>query len=179
MNKTQTKAQELIAKYSLQDNEEFVTDLMALLTTGKGTGSTRPASSMFNDEEYKYCRFTGKYWLSEYFVYQNAQMKKDNKDKGYTTIGLMLWNKGQKSKKEALLKLGVLQSFIIDNIGTKDKDIKKNVESKIAELPALKSIVECAELNNGEYLVANFLAELKEEQVLNYEKNAFNKEDLV
>ena len=107
MTKLQTwnAAQAIIADLGLTKKNESaaITAFEALLAPKKG-GGTRPEPIERDGELYYYCRYTGLYFTSGNMVYQNDTAKAAGKDKGYSNLGISLWNKGQKYLKDLKMK---------------------------------------------------------------------------
>ena len=80
--------------------DEAIKRFEALLAPKKSGGGSRPEPIDVDGEIYQYCRFTGLYFPTSELVYQNDEMRATLKDKGYSNIGISLWNKGQKYLKD-------------------------------------------------------------------------------
>ena len=105
MTKTEkwTKVQEIAKEHKI--NKKAMEALAELLEPKKGGGHSDRIIQIIDGEEYRNCRFTGKLWSLDDLVYQNDEMKGLKKDKGYSKIGISLWNKGQKYVKDLKNKL--------------------------------------------------------------------------
>jgi len=130
MTKTEqwTKVQEIAKKHKF--NEKVMKSLAELLEPKKGGGHSDRIVQIIDGEEYRNCRFTGKLWSLDDLVYQNDEMRKKKKDKGYSKIGISLWNKGQKHIK-------TLQNKLTEEILKDDPDLE-TVESLKNEIKEIK-----------------------------------------
>ena len=80
-------------------DEQVMRSLSELLEPKRGGGHSSRIIKTIEGEEYRNCRFTGKLWKLDDLIYQNDEMRAAKKDKGYSKIGIPLWNKGQKHIK--------------------------------------------------------------------------------
>ena len=123
-------------------SNEAINALSELLEPKRGGGHSNRIIKTFDDITYKNCRFTGRLWPESELVYQNDQARENGKDKGYSKIGISLWNKGQKYIK-----------------GLKDKmtEIILSEEPDMNELASLKDELQDIEAknlgNNSEWLL--------------------------
>ena len=106
MNKRETweQAQKILADLGLSKaklNESLI-QFEKLLAPKKG--STKIPPKVIDGVEYYYCRFTGLYYPSSEMIYQNDEKRAAGEHKGYSRIGISLWNKGQKYLKEIKFK---------------------------------------------------------------------------
>ncbi len=92
-NELWTKVQTIGEHYDLSD--EVMKELGELLKP-KTRGSNRPEPKYIGDEPYFYCRYTGTYWPVDDMIYQNDEKKSKLQDKGYSKLGISLWNRGRK-----------------------------------------------------------------------------------
>jgi len=151
------KAQEILASLGLSKakNEAAMVAFRDLLEPKKSGGS-RPEPIILNDETFYFCRFTNRYWKSEAMVYQNDEHRAAMKDKGYSAIGISLWNKGQKYLKD--LKI---QSVEI----AYGEDQSDEARAKGMELhQQAQKLTTDNSMNSAIYLVENFITD--EQKVL-------------
>ena len=81
-----------------------------------------------NGVEYKSCRFTGRLWKPEDLVYQNKDYEVKGKDKGYSKVGISLWNKGRRYIKE--LEAKVLDKLLSGEDATSEAEELKEIKEK-------------------------------------------------
>ncbi len=107
MTKLQTwnAAQAIITDLGLSKKvaAEAINKFEALLAPKK-SGGNRPEPIVRDEIVYYFCRFTGLYFPSSEMVYQNDETRAELKDKGYSNIGISIWNKGQKHLKDLKMK---------------------------------------------------------------------------
>ena len=97
MTKAQVWAEALGLLNKNEASEEFIKDMAELLKPKSGGGNTRPANRVDADgRTLYYCRYTNAFYKSDDMVYQNPAKLEERKDKGYSKIGISIWNKGQK-----------------------------------------------------------------------------------
>jgi len=134
MTKTQTWAnvQKLLNGYEFEGRDALLSDLSKLLEPKKGGSNSRPANIIKDDRTYYYCRYSDAHYLSDDMIYQNDAKRDERKDKGYSKIGISLWNKGQKYIKDTKEALFVL--MMNEDERPMDEDFKEEME-------ALKKIV--------------------------------------
>lgn len=131
LNKSQIweRVEAIFAEYEI--GEEAQKDLAELLKPkGKGSSSNRIIKTI-DDTEYRNCRFTGRLWKLEDLVYQNDEKRSESKDKGYSNVGISLWNKGQKKIKD-------IKNDLTDEIMKDEPDLDK-VTSLKGELKEIES----------------------------------------
>jgi len=108
MNKLQTwnAAKEIIESLNLdiELNKTAMLKFEGLLAPKKSGGGSRPEPLLVDGVNYYYCRFTNLYFPSSQMIYQNDETRAALKDKGYSNIGISLWNKGQKFLKDMKMK---------------------------------------------------------------------------
>ncbi len=122
-----------------------------LLAPKKGGTTARPEPLTVDGELYQYCRFTGLYLKASEMVFQNAEQRALGKDKGYSNIGISLWNKGQKYLKE-------LKAKSVEIAYGDDQSDKKRAEGMKLHREAVKLEKENA-MNSSAYLMEHFLTE--------------------
>ena len=110
MNKAQlwAKVQEAIEATefkSKKSKEEFYSHMAELLEPKRGGGASTRTIKEVDGTIYKSCRLTGRLWPESELVYQNEKAKEEGKDKGYSKVGISLWNKGQKFIRDLETKL--------------------------------------------------------------------------
>ena len=105
MKKSEVWAKVLEIKKEHKINEKAFQALAEILEPKKSGGGSSRIIEVINGLEYRACRFTGQLWPLDELVYQNDEMKELKKDKGYSKIGISLWNKGQKYIKDLKNKL--------------------------------------------------------------------------
>ncbi len=152
MTKTQTwsAAQAIITDLGLSAKATTIAmDKFEALLAPKKSGGSRPEPITRDNILYYFCRFTGLYFPSEEMVYQNDETRAALKDKGYSNIGISIWNKGQKYLKD--LKLQSVEIAYGDDQSdeARDKGMKLHQEAKTLE--AANS------MNDATYLMEHFL----------------------
>ena len=98
---------------------------------------------------YYHCRYTNLFFPSSEMIYQNEENRTNLKDKGYSNIGISLWNKGQKYIKDLQIK-----SIEIAYGEDRSEDALEEGMKLHKEAEALKS---GNSLNHHEYLMEHFL----------------------
>jgi len=154
MTKIQTwnKAQAIIKELELtEEDEKIAIEAFGLLLAPKKGGGTRPEPKEHNGEKYYYCRYTTLYFPTSEMVYQNEESRTDLKDKGYSNIGISLWNKGQKYLKD-------LQKRSIEIAYGKDQKDATRAKGLALHQEAV-ALIEANSMNDGKYLLENFLTE--------------------
>jgi len=151
MNKSDTwnATLEIIRTHDL--SKEIELELEALLAPKKGGGGTARELFTIDGNDYKYCRFTGTLSLLGDLVYQNDEKKAAKQDKGYSTIGISLWSKGQKHIKE--LKDKLTEQILSDEPDT----------GIIGEIKAELKDIAADNLGNDYTWLRQFLTEEQEE----------------
>ena len=111
---------------SKKAKEEFYSHIASLLEPKKGGHSSRIVKEI-DGITYKNCRFTNRLWPTDELIYQNDEYKAQEKDKGYSKVGISLWNKGQKHIKEleASLTEAVLNGEDPTSFAQELKEIKE------------------------------------------------------
>lgn len=79
--------------------------------------------------DYKFCRFTGFYWPTDKMIYQNDEQRSLGRDKGYSQVGIAMWNKGQNYIKNLTNKL-------LDAVTTGDTESQQKVLIEIKDIKA-------------------------------------------
>ena len=152
MTKLQTwnKAQQIITELGLtKKNEKIALEAFELLLAPKKGGGSRPEPKQHNGEAHYYCRFTTLYFPTSEMVYQNDEARTNLKDKGYSNIGISLWNKGQKYLKD-------LQKRSIDIAYGKDQ-IDETRAKGMALHQEAQALIDANSMNDGKYLLEHFL----------------------
>jgi len=154
MNKKQTweNAQEILESLGLSKakNEEALKLFGALLApkVGGGGKGSRPLPKMIDGEAHYYCRYTAQYYPSSEMIYQNDDKRAKLEDKGYSKLGISLWNKGQKYLKN-------LKTKSVE-IAFDDEATEEEMKEGIRMHKEAKHLAEHNLMNNAEYLVENF-----------------------
>jgi hypothetical protein len=119
---------------SKKAKEEFYSRIATLLEPKKGGHSSRIIKEI-DGIKYKTCRFTNRLWPTDELVYQNDNAKEEGKDKGYSKVGISLWNKGRKHIKnlEAKLTEAVLEGEDPTEFAQELKEIKEKNLGNSAE----------------------------------------------
>lgn len=89
-----TKVSEIAANHNL--SEVVIKELAEILEPKKGGGGSSRIIKEIDGIIYKNCRFTGRLWPESELIYQNDEKREAGQDKGYSKVGISLWNKGQK-----------------------------------------------------------------------------------
>lgn len=147
MNKTQVWAEVLNISKEYDLSKEAVAALSNLLEPKKGSSSSARIIKMIDGKEYRNCRFTNQLWALDDLIYQNDEKREAKKDKGYSKIGISIWNKGQKYIKD-------LKDNLMDL--TLNEEVDLETLAKLKE--KLRDIKEKNLGNNPEWLV-QFLSE--------------------
>ena len=122
-----------------------------LLAPKKGGGTSRPEPINKDGELYHYCRFTGLYFPTSELVYQNDEQRSLGKDKGYSNIGISIWNKGQKYLKD--LKMKSVEIAYGDDQSDEARAKGMELHKEAVELEKANS------MNDYNYLMEHFLTE--------------------
>ncbi len=122
-----------------------------VLLAPKKSGGNRPEPIDHNGEIHYYCRFTGLYFPKSEMVYQNDETREANKDKGYSNIGISIWNKGQKFLKDLQIK-SVEIAYGDDQ---SDEALLKGREYHVEA----KKLKDANSMNNSIYLMEHFLTD--------------------
>ena len=154
MTKTQiwSAVQAIITELGL--SKKATTEAMnrfEVLLAPKKAGGNRPEPIDLDGTLYYFCRFTGLYFPSTEMVYQNDEARAELKDKGYSNIGISIWNKGQKYLKD--LKMKSVEIAYGD-------DQSDEARSRVMELHNEAKTLEAANsMNNSIYLMEHFLTD--------------------
>jgi anti-sigma28 factor (negative regulator of flagellin synthesis) len=140
------RVEEIIEDYSL--NKEVAEKLANLLEPR--TKSSNRIIKTIDGTVYKNCRFTGRLWPADELIYQNDQMRAEDKDKGYSKVGISIWSKGQKHIKE--LKNDLTTEILSD---TPDS-------AKVEELKTELKEIETGNLGNDYNWLLQFMTEEQE-----------------
>jgi len=167
MTKTQTwnEAQTILKDLGLYSNETVLNRFRDLLEPKKSGGTTKRSAIIHNDEPHYYCRFTGEYFPKAEMVYQNDEKREKNEDKGYSNIGISLWNKGQKDIKDIMklateINFGIITELEID--GEDGVEVLHNDELKAWAMKSYQDLEANKKENNFnkfEYLMAEYLTD--------------------
>ena len=114
-------------------SEAAINELSKLLEPKRGGGHSNRIIKDIDGTTYKNCRFTDRLWPESELIYQNDEMREQKKDKGYSKVGISLWNKGQKH---------------IKNIKEEMTNIILADEPDMDKLAALKDELKSIEKNN-------------------------------
>ena len=121
------------------------------LLAPKKAGGNRPEPINQDGTLFYFCRFTGLYFPSSEMVYQNDETRAALKDKGYSNIGISLWNKGQKYLKD--LKMKSVEIAYGDDQSDEARSRGMELHNEAKTLEAANS------MNNSIYLMENFLTD--------------------
>ena len=135
------KVLELMESHSIE-NAEFKKELAQLLEPKKGGGASNRITVEKDGITYKSCRLTDRLWPESELIYQNDKMREVGKDKGYSKVGISLWNKGQKYIQN-------LKNDLTNEIMANKPDKKKLEEMK----KELKEIESKKSGNNPEWIL--------------------------
>ncbi len=154
MTKTQTwsAAQAIITELGL--SKKATTEAMnrfEVLLAPKKAGGNRPEPIDLDGTLYYFCRFTGLYFPSTEMVYQNDETRAELKDKGYSNIGISIWNKGQKYLKD--LKMKSVEIAYGDDQSDEARSRGMELHNEAKTLEAANS------MNNAIYLMEHFLTD--------------------
>ena len=109
-NKTQiwNEVKELLIEEKKGPNSKLYKELQSLLEPKtKGASLSNPPKEI-DGELHFHCRYTDEWFPKSETIFQNDEKRDANKSKGYSKLGISLWNKGQKmmkAKKEELFDL--------------------------------------------------------------------------
>ena len=120
-----------------------------LLLAPKKAGGNRPDPIDKDGILHYYCRFTGMYFPSSEMVYQNDEHRANLKDKGYSNIGISLWNKGQKYLKDLKMKSVEIAYGDDQSDEARNRGMELHKEAKELE--------RCNSMNDYVYLVETFM----------------------
>ncbi len=154
MTKLQTwnAAQAIIAELGLSKKiTEEASKRFEDLLAPKKSGGSRPEPIEQDGILFYFCRFTGLYFPSTEMVYQNDETRAALKDKGYSNIGISIWNKGQKYLKD--LKMKSVEIAYGDDQSDEARNRGMELHNQAKEIEAANS------MNNATYLMAHFLTE--------------------
>ena len=154
MTKLQTwnAAQAIINELGLSNKAATIAmEKFEVLLAPKKSGGSRPEPIIRDEVEYKYCRFTGLYFPKSELIFQNDEAREESKDKGYSNIGISIWNKGQKYLKDLKMKSVEIAYGDDQSDEARDEGMKLHKEAK--ELEAANS------MNTGSYLMEHFLTD--------------------
>jgi len=121
------------------------------LLAPKKSGGSRPEPIISDGVEYKYCRYTGLYFPTSELVYQNDEARADNKDKGYSNIGISLWSKGQKYLKDLKFKS-------VEIAYGEDQSDEMLIKGREMHQEAV-ALTNANSMNDSVYLMEHFLSE--------------------
>ncbi len=167
---TQSQLTQLLEQFNpeiskMKKSKEFTLALQQFVTTTKPKYN-RPANIEFKGEEYRWCRYTNKYFLNLDMVFTSDKTK----DKGYSKVGIALWSKAAKFKKDNHLKLEEEYFELAMSGKTDEARTKKEYADGYLTLE---------QWNSPEFLVDKFLSLLSSEQQLRYNGGGFSAEQLV
>ena len=147
---TWTAAQSIINGLNLEDEaQKRAFNLFEELLAPKKSGNKREVL-IIDDINYYFCRFTGLYFPSSEMIYQNDKARAELKDKGYSKIGISIWNQGQKYLKA--LKFESVEIAYGDDQSDemREKGLKLHQEAN--------ELIKNNSMNNYEYLMKKFLS---------------------
>jgi len=144
MTKLQTwnEAKEILESLGLSKKayNNALVEFEKLLAPKKGGSNSRPADVVKDGETYRYCRFTNRYWPLSEMVYQNAEKREKLEDKGYSSIGMSLWTKGQRYIKDGMKRATEINFSIIKEYnGLKGDELREYAMNLYKEIEALKA----------------------------------------
>ena len=124
LNKTQTWNKVVEILEGTKISKAKFAELEAILAPKSGS---REANTIVVDgETYTHCRYTNRYWPCDELVYQNETKKAECKSKGYSKVGISLWNKGRQYVKslDAKLKEAVLNQQDATDVVNEIKELE-------------------------------------------------------
>ena len=134
---------------------EVIAKLEPLLAPKKGGGTTRPQPIEVDGETRYYCRYTDAYWPTEEMIYQNEEKREALQDKGYSKLGISLWNRGRKY-------LDNLQKQVGEALMARDIDRATELNEQLTNLKKQGLT------NNAEWLLENVATEEEREIIENH-----------
>ena len=134
-------------------DEEVMKSLSELLEPKRGGGHSNRIIKEIDGIIYKNCRFTGKLWPETELIYQNEEAKEVGKDKGYSKVGISIWNKGQKYIKD--LKNQMTEIILMDK---PDAEKLEKLKNELKE-------IESKNLGNDSEWLMRFLTKEQEELI--------------
>ncbi len=154
MTKLQTwnAAQTILSQLNLSKakNEE-ASRLFALLLEPKKGGGTRALPKDIDGVLHYHCRYTNLYFPKSEMIYQNDETREACKDKGYSKIGISLWNKGQKYLKD--LKMRSVEIAYGDDQSDDEQAKGMKLHKEAKEIETNNST------NDYKWLMENFLSD--------------------
>jgi len=120
------------------------------LLAPKKAGGTKKEALNIDGVLYYHCRYTNLYFPSSEMIYQNEEHRTNLKDKGYSNIGISLWNKGQKYLKE--LQIKSVEIAYGDDQSDEAREEGMKLHKEFTKLKFDNS------MNNYEYLMEHFLS---------------------
>lgn len=146
-----TKVSEIAANHNL--SEVVIKELAEILEPKKGGGSSSRIIKEIDGITYKNCRFTGRLWPESELIYQNDEKRESGQDKGYSKVGISLWNKGQKYIKN-------LKERLTDEV-MKDEPDAEMVKKLKEELTAIQK----DNLGNNSEWLGQFATEEQKKEI--------------
>lgn len=146
---------DILSTHQISKDTDMFQELENLLKP-KTKGQRQNRTIEFEGDIYYYCRYTGRYWQTIDMVYQNDEARKALKDKGYSKIGISIWNKGQKYLKDRKAEL-------FDEIMSEKPDTEK--------MEKLKSEISSFD-GNSSYGLARFITSEQEEEMIDSSRSA-------
>ena len=167
MTKLQTwqNAQEILTSLGLTKEAHYhaMTLFESLLAPKKAGGKSRPQPITNENGTYYYCRFSDAWFKTEDMIYQNAEKREKLDDKGYSNIGISLWNKGQKYIKDGMKRATEINFGIISEYnGLEGDELTKYAIELYKEIEALKAD---NKPNDPSWLVENFITDAQREYI--------------
>jgi len=166
---TKTQIIEMLNKHNITDTN-VVSDFLSLVSKPRSTSSNPPIT--FKGIDYHFCRNT-----SHYFTIENMTKDKDGKPKGNSTIGNSIYTQAQKHKKALLEKIDKKKDEIIA-LDFKSKNYMADRTILEDELSEIQLELDNGKYDDGQWMVDNFLSNLKDERINLFHEIAFTKEDL-
>jgi hypothetical protein len=126
LNKTQTWEKVVEILEGTKISKAKMAELEALLAPKTGTREANIIN--YDGEKYAHCRYTDKYWPCDEMVYQNDEKREKCQSKGYSKVGISLWNKGRQYVKrlDEELKATILAGGDATNIVEQLKELEES-----------------------------------------------------
>ena len=145
----------IVAEVAKTKQAEVIAKLEPLLAPKKSGGTTRPQPIQIDGITHYYCRYTDAYWATEEMIYQNEEKREALQDKGYSKLGISLWNRGRKY-------LDNLQKQVGDALMANDLEKAKELNEELTNLKKQGLT------NNSQWLLENVATEEEQEIIKNH-----------
>jgi hypothetical protein len=108
MNKTQiwNEVKAIIEAEVATSKQAKVIEALAPILAPKRGGATRPTPIEVDGEVRYHCRYTDAFWAAEDMIYQNDAKREALEDKGYSKLGISLWERGRKHANKLQAAIG-------------------------------------------------------------------------